>query len=144
MARNDDERARRLLQMGSDAGPAGLRPGFVERLRARMAAVEREAAEERAAAAGGAFGPAGDPVGALAALTRPALAFALGAVLLAGAFFAWSPQPSARADQETLAALLEEAPALQALLSGEARDLLPLDNGGDQPGSGGGGEGDNR
>jgi len=132
-----DLRARRLLQMGSEAGTAGLRPGFMERLRARMAA------EERAAAAGGALGPAGDPVGALAALARPALAFALGAVILAGAFFAWSPQPSARADQETLAALLEDAPALQALLSGEARGLLPLDNGGDQPSSGGD-EGDNR
>ncbi len=139
-----DLRARRLLRLGSGAGAAGasgaadtagaagavgapgaggLRPGFMQRLRARIEA------EERAAAAAGAAGrePA-DFLGALGALARPALGLAFAVALLSGVFLLLSPSAPAGASGEggdTLAALVEEDPALSALFGSEAGGVWP-------------------
>jgi hypothetical protein len=128
-----DLRARRLLRLGSDAGAApatdvaaaGLRPGFMERLRARIAADGRAASPVASrpdfpASAGA--NPAGWP-DALGALARPALALGCAAVVLAGAVLLLSPAAPAGAD--TLAALVEEDPDLGALLGGEWGGLWP-------------------
>lgn len=124
----DDRRARRLLRLGSDAGPAELRPGFMERLSARLGE------EERARAAAADPAAAGDALGALAALAHPALAMALAAALLAGVFLFLSPSGSNDGSGDTLAALFEGDPSYEALVadggSGWLSAIDPGDNGG--------------
>jgi hypothetical protein len=130
-----DLRARRLLRLGSDPGAApatdvaaaGLRPGFMERLRARIAADARAAspvASRPASPASAGAGPAGWP-DALGALARPALALGGAAAVLAGAVLLLSPAAPAGAGGDTLAALVEEDPDLFALLGGEWGGLWP-------------------
>jgi hypothetical protein len=137
-----DLRARRLLRLGSEAGPAGasgLRPGFMERLRARI-----ESEKRQAAGAGGAsgLGSAGW-LDALGALARPALGLAFAVLILAGAFLLLSPLlPGGGGDDgDTLAALVEDDPALSALLGNEGSGVWSVI---DTVGNGSGSEGGNR
>jgi len=127
-----DLRARRLLRIGSDpeadapgAAPSGLRPGFMERLRARLAAEERQAAEGW--------------TDALATLSRPALGMACAAVIIAGALLLLSPavpsEPGERDEGDTLAALVEDSSTLGTLLDGGRGSLWSaIDANGDTAG----------
>jgi hypothetical protein len=131
-----DRRARTLLRLGSGAGAAGtngepgvagapgLRPGFMERLLARL---ETEGGAGRA-----------DVFGTLA---RPTLGVALALTILAGVFLFLSPTaPGAGEGGDALATLIDDDPVLGALLARDGEGLWPGIDGVEAGGDDGGDE----
>lgn len=111
-----DLRALSLLAFGSPSGPeAGLRPGFEERLKARLAS-----------------GPARSGASWLDAidwLARPSLGIAAALLAVTAGVYVWVAPRSSPSPSADLALLVEGDPVLDRLLSGESVGLLESPSG---------------